>query len=443
LWISFATGGAILILSLSAVFLSYIARKTLRSGWRYEVRQGVANLYRPANQTQSVTLSLGFGAFLITTLYLVQTNLLQQFNVSMDASNANLVFFDVQDDQRAAIDSMIRAGGHRVLQTAPVITMRIASINGKSVDSIAADTTARPAARGSQNQERGEPESRDGGRQRPSWALRREYRSTYRDSVANSEKIVKGKWFSRAALTTHGDTGEVSIAQDIAEELKLKLGDVITWDVQGVQVPSRVTSLREVTWTRFQPNFFAVFSPPTLENAPKQFVLLSSVKDAQTVARLQRDVVSRFPNVSSLDLSVIKDAVERIAYKVSTAIRFMALFSLGMGIPVLFSAVAATRRDRIREGVLLKTLGATRAQIVRILLAEYSLLGVLGSLTGMLLAIGGGWALTHFVFEAPFKPALGAAALIATAMLVLTITIGLLAGRDVFKETPMSALRDV
>jgi putative ABC transport system permease protein len=261
--------------------------------------------------------------------------------------------------------------------------------------------------------------------------------------VANSEKIVKGKWFSRASLTTHNDTGEVSIAQDIAEELKIKLGDIITWDVQGVQVPSRVTSLREVTWTRFQPNFFAVFSPPTLENAPKQFVLLSSVKDAQTVARLQRDVVSRFPNVSSLDLSVIKDAVERIAYKVSTAIRFMALFSLGMGIPVLFSAVAATRRDRIREGVLLKTLGATRSQIVRILLAEYSLLGVLGSLTGMLLAIGGGWALTHFVFEAPFKPALGAAVVIAAAMLALTITIGLLAGRDVFRETPMTALRDV
>jgi putative ABC transport system permease protein len=443
LWISVATGGAILILSLGAAFLSYIARKTLRSGWRYEVRQGVANLYRPANQTRSVTLSLGFGAFLITTLYLVQTNLLQQFNVSMDASNANLVFFDVQEDQRVAIDSLIRAGGHRVLQTAPVVTMRIASINGKSVDSIAADTVAKPAARGSRNQERENGESRDGQRQRPSWALRREYRSTYRDSVANSEKIVKGKWFSRASLTTHNDTGEVSIAQDIAEELKIKLGDIITWDVQGVQVPSRVTSLREVTWTRFQPNFFAVFSPPTLENAPKQFVLLSSVKDAQTVARLQRDVVSRFPNVSSLDLSVIKDAVERIAYKVSTAIRFMALFSLGMGIPVLFSAVAATRRDRIREGVLLKTLGATRSQIVRILLAEYSLLGVLGSLTGMLLAIGGGWALTHFVFEAPFKPALGAAVVIAAAMLALTITIGLLAGRDVFRETPMTALRDV
>jgi putative ABC transport system permease protein len=153
--------------------------------------------------------------------------------------------------------------------------------------------------------------------------------------------------------------------------------------------------------------------------------------------------VTRFPNVSSLDLSVIKEAVERIAARATAAIRFMALFSLGMGIPVLFSAVAATRRERIREGVLLKTLGATRGQIVRIMLAEYSLLGILGSLTGMLLALAGGWGLTHFVFGSPFSPALGAALAIAGAMLALTVTIGLLAGRDVFKETPMTALRDV
>ena len=135
--------------------------------------------------------------------------------------------------------------------------------------------------------------------------------------------------------------------------------------------------------------------------------------------------------------------MEKIAAKVTAAIRFMALFSLAMGIPVLFSAVAATRRERIREGVLLKTLGATRGQIARILLAEYSLLGLLGSLTGMLLAIAGGWGLTHYVFDSAFTPALGAAAAIALTMLAMTVTIGLLAGRDVFRETPMSALRDV
>ncbi len=447
LWMSAATGAAIAVLVAGAALLSWFARKTLRTRWRYEIRQGVANLYRPANQTRSVVLSLGFGAFLITTLYLVQSNLLSQFQISMDKSNANLVFFDVQEDQRAVVDSLIRAGGHRVLETAPVITMKIASINGRSVDQIAADTTRRATGAGPSAPANGRGADRGpgGGRNRsgrPSWALRREYRSTYRDSVTASEKIVKGKWFSRDAITTHRDTGEVSIAQDVAEELRLKVGDVITWDVQGVQVPTRVTSLREVTWTRFQPNFFAVFSPPTLNAAPKQYVLLSSVAGTAAVARLQRDVVTRFPNVSSLDLSLIKEAVEKIAAKVTAAIRFMALFSLAMGIPVLFSAVAATRRERIREGVLLKTLGATRSQIARILLAEYSLLGALGSFTGMLLAIGGGWALSHYVFDTPFSPALGAAVAIAGAMLALTITIGLLAGRDVFKETPMTALRD-
>jgi putative ABC transport system permease protein len=172
-------------------------------------------------------------------------------------------------------------------------------------------------------------------------------------------------------------------------------------------------------------------------------VILASVAEGATVATMQRDIVLRYPNVSSIDLTLVKETVARIVSKVSTAMRFMAVFSLAMGIPVLFAAVAATRRDRIREGVLLKTLGATRGQIMRILLAEYALLGILGSLTGMLLAIGGGWAVIHYVFDATYSPALAPALGIAGLMLGLTVAIGLLAGRDVFKETPMSALRDI
>jgi len=109
---------------------------------------------------------------------------------------------------------------------------------------------------------------------------------------------------------------------------------------------------------------------------------------------------------------------------------------------VLFSAVAATRRERLREGVLLKTLGATRAQIGRIMLAEYALLGALGSLTGLVLSIGGAWLLTHFVFESPFVLAIGPALSISLAMMSLAVAIGLLTGRDVFRETPMVALRE-
>lgn len=422
---SAATGVAILALASSAALLSWAARKGLRSRWPYVVRQGVANLYRPGNQTRAVTLALGFGAFLVSTLYLVQNNILRRFTVAAAEARGNVVFFDIQQDQQAAVDSIVRRSGHEVVQVAPVVTMRIASINGKSVKDLTPSSTPR-----------GQP-------RRAGWALRREFRSTYRDKPAASETIVGGKWFSDSSLKVARDTGEISLEDGIAKELLVKLGDIITWNVQGVEIPTRITSLRKVTWTRFEPNFFAVFAPPVLRDAPKQFVLLAQVKNPTAVTLLQRAVVNRFPNVSSIDLTAIKRTVDRIVARVSLAIRFIALFSLAVAIPVLFSAVSATRRARVREGVLLKTLGATRGQIARILLAEYSLLGVLGGFTGMILSIVGGWAVVRYIFKTPFASPLVPVAGIAAVVVGLTLLIGLLAGRDVFRETPITALRDV
>jgi putative ABC transport system permease protein len=420
--ISAATGAAILALAVSAGFLSWAARKGLRTGWPYVFRQGVANLYRPGNQTRAVTLALGFGAFLVSTLYLVQSNLLRRFTTAATEARGNVVFFDIQQDQAPGVDSIVRRG-NEVVQLAPVVTMRIAAINGKRV------TDMKPTVRGQAG--------------RAAWALRREFRSTYRDKPAVSETIVAGKWFGDSAVKYARDTGEISLEEGIAKELNVKLGDVISWNVQGVEIPTRITSLRKVVWTRFEPNFFVVFAPPVLKGAPNQYVMLAQVKDPAAVTLLQREVVNRFPNVSSIDLTAIKRTVDRIVGKVSLAIRFMALFSLAVAIPVLFSAVSATRRERIREGVLLKTLGATRGQIARILLAEYSLLGVMGGLTGMLLSLAGGWAVVRFIFKTPFAPAFVPVAGIAAAIVGLTLLIGLLAGRDVFKETPVTALRDV
>ena len=419
---SAATGVAILALGASAAVLSWAARKGLRTGWPYVVRQGVANLYRPGNQTRAVILALGFGAFLVSTLYLVQHNILRRFTTAAAESRGNVVFFDVQQDQAAGLGSIIRSRGHEVVQTAPVVTMRIASINGKKI-------TDMPATR--------KPGDRAG------WAFRREFRSTYREKPAASETIVGGTWFGANALKASQDTGEISLEEGIAKELLVKIGDIIVWNVQGVEIPTRITTLRKVVWTRFEPNFFVVFAPPVLRDAPKQFVLLAQVKNPLNVSPLQRAVVNKFPNISSIDLTSIKATVDRIVGRVSLAIRFMALFSLAVAIPVLFSAVAATRRARVREGVLLRTLGATRGQIAKILLAEYSLLGMLGGLTGMVLSMAGGWAVVRYLFKMPFALPLAPVTGIAFVIVALTLLIGLLAGRDVFRETPIAALRDV
>ena len=417
LGIAGAIFAALGLLWVSATFTSALARRALRKGWPYVVRQGVANLYRPGSQTRAVTLALGFGAFLVSTIYLVQANLLRSLDLGGAAARANVLFFDVQEDQAAFVDSTLRAGGHRVVSSPPIITMRIAGVNGRSTTQLLADS----ARRGER------------------WPLRREYRSTYRTTSGDSERVTAGRFFTSDAAA--GAMPEVSFEAGVARELSLSLGDTVTWDVQGVRVPTRVTSFREVNWQRFEPNFFAVFQPAALERAPKQFVILARIDSSDAVARAQRDVVQRHPNVSSVDLSLIQRTVGGILEKVSVAVRFLGVFCLAVGIPVLVSAVAATRRDRLRDAVLLKTLGATRAQIGRILLAEYAVLGALGAVAGMLLSFAGAWGLQKWVFKGAFEPAIGSAVAIAAVLMGLTLLIGFLTGRDAFKETPMAALR--
>ncbi len=432
---------AVGILWAAATVLVRTARHATLPSWPLSLRQGIANLHRPANQTRAVTLALGFGAFLLSTVYLVQTNMLTRVQAALTGASGNLLFFDVQDDQIAFVDSVLTVNGNSIVQRTPIITMRIDAINGQSVSQLLADSAQR----------------------RSGWVLRREFRSTYRDSLGNSERLVAGKWFGSSSSAdaagadlsrSDGDLSvsssvnsrtrvyEVSLEQSVAKDIGASLGDTITWNVQGVPVQTVVTSLREVDWGRFEANFYAVFQTAALEHAPGQFAVIANVPSAEAVAVAQRDVVRRFPNVSSIDLTVIRKTVADIVSRVSLAIRFLGVFSLAMGIPVLFSAVAATRRARLREGVLLRTLGATRAQVARIMLVEYAALGLLGALTGLVLSFGGAWGFIHLVIDETFIPAVKPALVIAGAMVLLTITIGLLTSRDVYRETPMSALRD-
>ena len=426
LYISAAIGGAVLVLWIAATLLIAAARRSTRPSWPFELRQGIANLHRPANQTRAVTLALGFGAFLLSTVYLVQANLLSRVQATSAGSAGNLLFFDVQDDQAAPLDSLLRARQHPIVQQTPIVTMRIDAVNGRSVSALMADTTARRAG----------------------WALRREYRSTYRDSLVGSESLVAGKWFADSATrakrraTSPDAPFDVSFERDLAESLGIALGDTVTWNVQGVPITTLVTSLRTVNFARFEANFFVVFAPEALRRAPQQYVVVANVPAGPAIAAVQRDIVRRFPNISSLDLTLVRQTIGAIVDRVTLAIRFLGLFSLAMGVPVLFSAVAATRRARLREGVLLRTLGASRAQVARVLLAEYGALGALGALTGMVLAFAGAWGLTRFVFKDPFDPAIGPTFVIAAGMLLLTMAIGLLTSRDVYKETPMAAIRE-
>ena len=418
-----AIGVVLGVLALAAYILIHTLRRWFPSSLPYLVRQGLANLYRPANQTIVVMLSLGFGAFLLSTLYLVQSNLLREFRFGSTGPRPNLVMFDIQPDQRQEIERIMAAGGHESQPAVPIIPMRILSVKGRSVSRILADSA--PLG------EDGQPLGR--------WAFRREYRSTYRDTIVSSEKRVLGDWWQPGRF----DTGAIpiSVEVEVAGELDITVGDTVVWDVQGLPVTTRVANLREVNWARMEPNFFVVFPEGPLNNAPQMFVLLTRIPDPAGRGGVQRQVVERFPNVTSLDLTQIQASIENLIDKVVLVIRFMALFSLATGAIVLVGAVATSRFQRIREGVLLKTLGATRKQILQILFVEYLFLGALAVALALVLSTGAAWLLMKYVFESDFAFPGAPLSVLAAGMLVLTVSVGLLNSTEVFRKTPLEVLR--
>jgi len=299
----------------------------------------------------------------------------------------------------------------------PLVTMRLVSIKGRSTAELHA-------------------EKRD---KIPEWALLWEYRATYREHLLDTETLIAGTWQSRVE---HPDAAvPVSLEEDIARTLDVGLGDALASDVQGVPITTIVGSLRRVDWQRMQPNVFVLFPAGVLEPAPQFHVLVARAPASDLSAAVQRAVVQQFPNVSAIDLTLILQTLEAIVQKVTFAIRFMALFSIAAGLMVLMSAVLTSRFQRLRESVLLRTLGASRAQIRQILMIEYLFLGAFAAVTGVLLAVLASWALASFLFEVVFVPA--GLPLVVAFLLVITLTVvaGMLGSRGVTTRPPLDVLR--
>jgi putative ABC transport system permease protein len=439
-------GATLLLLWLVASAIMIGVRRVPRGGMPYPGRQGLANLYRPGNQTRTVTVALGFGVFLLATLLLVQHNLLLPLRVDAAGGRANLLFWDVQDDQARPLEALLAGSGLPVTQRAPIVPMRIAAVNGEEVrpwgvlEQASEEVGAESNASGGEAAPAEEEADREARPER--WALRREYRSTYRDSLGPAEVLLAGEWWEANGRVAGDGVYPVSLEVEIAGDLRVEIGDRIDWDVQGVRIPTRVASLREVDWARFEPNFFAVFPAEALRGAPQTWVVLSHAASADARAAIQRDVVVRFPNVAAVDLTQIQEALDDVMGQVSAVIRFLAAFSIATGFIVLLGSVATSRLQRIRESVLLKTIGATRRQIASILFTEYLLLGVLSAVTGIVLATAAAWALTRWFFETGFEPVLAPLALLAAAVAGVAVAVGLYASREVFQRTPLEAIRE-
>src|SRR5690606_2543559 len=218
-------------------------------------------------------------------------------------------------------------------------------------------------------------------------------------------------------------------------------GDRLLFNVQGVRVPAVVGSLREVDWNRVQTNFRLIFPTGVIDNAPQFHVLMTRVPDETVSARLQQTIVTQFPNVSIIDLGLILKVLDELLEKIGFVIRFMGGFSILTGIIVLVASVMISKYQRIKESVLLRTMGASRRQILVITALEYFSLGVIAASTGILIALGGSWALAAFSFDVPFSPDIPLLILLVLTVAGLTVLIGLINSRDITVRPPLEILR--
>lgn len=409
---------AFLILFGVAKLVTWSVKKFFPQQASFVLRQGLSNLYRPNNQTQTLIVSIGLGTGILTLLFILQGLILGNVE-SMGAGNQpNTIVFGIEANQKEAMESIAHSHDMPVIQHVPVVTMELTAWKGKTKKEWLRDTTVRVSRR----------------------ATSREARVSYQEEMSPDEKLIEGVY---TGIHDGGDSIMISLDQRYARGLDLSLGDEMVWNVQGALLKTYVGSFREINFRKMESRFFILFPTGVLEQAPQFMILVTKSPNKQVTADFRNDVVKTMPNASVIDLGNILATLNDIITKVSYVIKFMAGFSILIGLIVLISSLFLSKFQRIRESVLLRTLGASEKKIYRINAVEYTALGSLSALTGILLAVAGSFLLAKFVFELDFDlnwlPIIG----IFFFIVLLTVAIGLWNSRDVVKRSPLEVLRNV
>jgi putative ABC transport system permease protein len=395
-----------------AGWLGLVSLRRLRGaidhqGWRFAV---TALQRRPgATIIQVVSLALGLMALLLLTV--VRGDLMTAWRSATPADAPNRFVINIMPDQKEAMEQRLGAARVKDVVLYPMIRGRLTAINGNAIN--AANYPDDNARR----------------------QVDRELNLSTMKDMQPTNQLVAGKWYADAP-----GEAEASVEQGIAKSLRLKLGDVMRFDVAGQVVEARVTSLRKLEWGSMRANFFVIINPRAMAAMPQTFMTAFRLPPAE--AALTNALTREFPNLTVIDVSGIIGQLQEVLDQVVTAVEFLFLFTLASGVLVLYAALMGSQDERTREAGLLRALGATRKQLSQAQWIEFSLVG---GLAGVLAASGAaalGWALAtyQFKFAWSFSPAVWLAGF--AVGVACAIAGGWLGLRNVLKQPPLQTLRE-
>ncbi|HUR19162.1 MAG TPA: FtsX-like permease family protein [Vicinamibacterales bacterium] len=383
----------------------------LRGGVGVSWRYGIANLGRRRTESIVQLSAFALGIMMLLVLTVVHNDLLSDWRRSLPPDTPNFFFINIPSEQAGEFASFLDERGAEQVRVRPMVRARMTHINGRRIEDIKFDS----------------PRGRN--------FATRDQNITWTAELNRDNEITAGKWF------TPQDAGKplVSISTEYAEELGLSIGDALEFDIAGETQTAKVASVRKVKWDSFQPNFFLIFAPGLLDGT--QGTYMTAVHMDSRNPKTIGDLVRRFPSVSVFNVDDLLAQVRSVVDKAVAAVQSVFLFTLMAGLVVLIAAVQASREERRYESAMLRTLGARRGTVLKGLLSEFAMLGVL---SGTLAATGAsvaGLYVARKVLQIPYEldPWVWFYGLVGGGMLVCLA--GWLATRSVVNQPPLLTLR--
>ncbi|OHE84166.1 MAG: permease [Lysobacterales bacterium RIFOXYD1_FULL_69_11] len=402
------------VLSLLAWGLIALVRR-LRTRLRGSLRYGLANVSRRAGTSVAQIAALGLGLMALLLLTFVRTDLLDRWQLALSAEAPNRFIINVQDDQVGDVRGFIAERGVAEPVLFPMIRARLASHNGEAVT--------------------GEDYEEEGGRVQR--RADREFNLSVVDALREDNEVVAGEFWG----ATPPASPELSIEEDFAESLGWKIGDTVGFDIAGQPFEGTVTSLRSVDWESFQPNFFVVASPGSLDGFAASHI--TAVHVPATDTGFTGALVERFPNLSVIDIDAVLNQVRSTADQVSTVVEVVFYFSLVAGLLVLMAAVSASQDERLLEGGVMRVLGGSRRQLRLAQASEFAAIGLLSGLVAAIAASVLAGVVATQVFDLPWQANWAMAAVGGALGVVAALAAGLFATRRVLDAPPSVTLREL
>ncbi len=416
-WFILAALGLLALLALLGASIQQLAAFLPRPAHPL-ARLALANLHRPGAQTGRLVVALGLGLSLFATLAVVETNLDGQMATSIPAKAPDFFLLDIPSTGIENFRTLVarQAPGARLV-TVPSLRGPVVAVKGERVS----DMKEIP------------PDA---------WILRGDRGLTYATTLPKGNRIVEGKWWP----ANYDGPPLVSIDVRAAKALKLRIGDGLTMSVLGVEIPARVASFREIDWGTMGLNFGIIFSPGALAGAPHSYlatIALPGGGDPAREAAFNRAVTHAFPSVSLIAVRDVIETLGNLVGQISTAVRAAASVAIAAGIAVLIGAIAAARQARIYDAVLLKLLGATRAQILAAQAMEYAALSLIVSIIALGVAGAGGWYVVTQVLDLQWAPDWPVVLATLATGTIVTLVLGLAGALPALAARPAQALREL